>query len=84
MLAVGYNDPNWEEKVADQRTIDYINKNYLPAMILSGVSLAINLGVIFGASIYNVCLVAIGLLWTLSMLILDIVVGVNGYGTPGG
>ena len=80
LLAVGYNDPNWEEKVANQESIDYINKNYVPMMIISGVSLAINLGVIFGASIYNICLVGLGVLWTLANLIWSIVVAAKGYG----
>ena len=79
-LAVGYNDPNWEQKVADQASIDYLNKNYVPLMIISGVSLAINLGVIFGASIYNICLVGLGVLWTLANLIWSIVVAAKGYG----
>ena len=79
-LAVGYNDPNWEQKVADQASIDYLNKNYVPLIIISGVSLAINLGVIFGASIYNICLVGLGVLWTLANLIWSIVVAAKGYG----
>ena len=79
-LAVFYNDPNWEQKVADQASIDYLNKNYVPLMIISGVSLAINLGVIFGASIYNICLVGLGVLWTLANLIWSIVVAAKGYG----
>ena len=29
-LAVFYNDPTWEQKVANQESIDYINKNYVP------------------------------------------------------
>ena len=83
-LAVFYNDPTWEQKVANQESIDYINKTYLPAMIMSGVSLAINLGVIFGASIYNICLVAIGVLWTLFELIYSIVFAAKGYGNTSG
>ena len=79
-LAVGYNDPNWEQKVADQASIDYINKNYVPLMIINGVTLAINLGVIFGASIYNIGLVGLGVLWTLANLIWSIVVAAKGYG----
>ena len=83
-LAVGYNDPNWEQKVADQASIDYLNKNYVPLMIISGVTLAINLGVIFGASIYNIWLVVLGVLWTLAMLVLDIVVSAKGHGNTSG
>ena len=80
LLAVSYNDPNWEQKVANQESIDYINKNYVPLMIMSGVTLAINLGVIFGASIYNIWLVGLGVLWTLANLIWSIVVAAKGYG----
>ena len=79
-LAIGYNDPNWEQKVADQASIDYINKNYVPLMIINGVTLAINLGVIFGASIYNIGLIVLGVLWSLAMLIWSIVVAAKGYG----
>ena len=53
-------------------------------MIISGVTLAINLGVIFGASIYNICLVAIGVLWTLFELIYSIVFAAKGYGNTSG
>ena len=49
-------------------------------MIISGVTLAINLGVIFGASIYNIGLVVLGVLWSLAMLIWSIVVAAKGYG----
>ena len=84
LLAVAYNDPTWEQKVADQESIDYINKNYVPLMIMSGVTLAINLGVIFGASIYNICLVGLGVLWTLANLIWSIVVAATRYGNTSG
>ena len=84
VLASGSNNPTWEDKVADQASIDYINKNYLPLMIMNGLSLAISIGVIFGASIYNICLVAIGVLWTLANLIWSIVVAATRYGNTSG
>jgi len=51
---------------------------------MNGLSLAISIGVIFGASIYNICLVAIGVLWTLFELIWSIVVAAKGYGNTSG
>mmetsp|Transcript_11053 Transcript_11053/g.24362 ORF Transcript_11053/g.24362 Transcript_11053/m.24362 type:complete len:177 (+) Transcript_11053:216-746(+) len=73
ILTVIYNDPDRGKQATNQETVDHINNYYLASMIVSGITFAINLIVIFGAYIYNRRLVILGIVWIITRTVLTIV-----------
>mmetsp|Transcript_41362 Transcript_41362/g.74564 ORF Transcript_41362/g.74564 Transcript_41362/m.74564 type:complete len:178 (-) Transcript_41362:221-754(-) len=70
--------------VSDDVTMEEIEQYYIRAMIFGGVTIGINVMVIFGASIYNAWAVLIGALWVVTSLVLTIMFNVqyaNDHGT---
>mmetsp|Transcript_30757 Transcript_30757/g.53398 ORF Transcript_30757/g.53398 Transcript_30757/m.53398 type:complete len:181 (+) Transcript_30757:103-645(+) len=74
MLSVGYNDPDLEKKVVDEASMDWLNKNYVPFMIVNGIAIVINLIAIYGASIYNIFLVLLGAVYIIVRLVYTLVI----------
>lgn len=59
-LRVGHDNPDIEADAAGAEIEEWINKYYEPTMIVNGIAIAVNLLVMFGASIYSASLVALG------------------------
>lgn len=66
--AVMYNNSDFEKKVTNPENIEIINANYVPFMVLDGLTIGVAIAVVLGANMYNFPLVAVGAIWHVAVL----------------